>query len=403
MRVLITLSVAMAMVLATAAPITAQDRLLDRGTANAGVVADIINFSGNGLFDASTGSDDSIRVRRAAQIALPLNTTIHFGNRVTVDATLFYSSGVVEYADLADGLNRTRRAHLQGVSDARVRATWRLAGDNLLVTLGANAPAGPTLLSGEEQRALRVLAAPALAMHAPAVGAGPSGTAGIVAARTFGATAAAVGLSFELRGQFQPINFAAAGLTDLDYRPGNATRLSAGLERLVGQGQLTLAVSAEVYSQDELLDPSGGAALGTAQLGPVIGADLAWQLPVAGLREFTVFASERYRAPLDRNGVSLEGSAAHYLSSGVRARYATSDVGEIFGTLEARHHTGLGFAPGVATARSTSGSVTLGVSRNIREYAIQPFVKAQIGRLTTMGPARTMTGFGGGIVLVRRF
>src|SRR6185295_17544799 len=127
-----------------------------------------------------------LRVRRMWQISVPVTTAVPLGGAWTLDVTSIYAAGSVVYDPTNPARPRGQTASINGVSDLRVRASGRLVGDALLVTAGVNAPTGRMRLTGDQLVAVRVLAAPALGLGTPPVGAGGSATLGALAARTIG-------------------------------------------------------------------------------------------------------------------------------------------------------------------------------------------------------------------------
>jgi hypothetical protein len=118
-----------------AAPaLRAQDRLVGLRALGGGVTVEAVRFGGGGLLQGVPGAADSLRVRRAAQLTVPVTLAVPLGGVWTVDVTSVYASGAVTFGG--------GRATLSGPSDVRVRATGRLGGNALIVTLGANAPTG---------------------------------------------------------------------------------------------------------------------------------------------------------------------------------------------------------------------------------------------------------------------
>jgi hypothetical protein len=142
------------------------------------------------------GSEE--RARGAWQWSFPVVGVATVG-AVTLDAYAAYAVGEVEGRDL---LGAATRARLSGITDVKVRAVARLAGDAVLLTVGVNVPTGKRELDQEELVALRVLGSPVLRLATPAYGIGPSGTLGLVYTRRAGEWAVGVGASAELRGGF---------------------------------------------------------------------------------------------------------------------------------------------------------------------------------------------------------
>jgi hypothetical protein len=390
------------LLLGVAAPLAAQDRLLGLRAAGAGVTAEAIWFGGEGVPQANVVGADSLRLTRVSQLSVPITAVTPLGGSWTLDATTVYASGSVRAAN-------GRTATLAGLSDVRLRATGRLFNESLLLTAGANAPTGRTKLDAEQLTALRVIAAPALAMLAPPVGQGPSGTFGMLLARQAGAWALAGGLSYEVRGRFAPVSALVAGAPSIDFRPGNVIRGSLGADRLVGRHRVSAAFSADVFAQDRLRAggaPAGvtNATLAEVRLGPVFTSDLQVQLAAPRLRELVVWGTNRWRARFERDGLTVPGSSGNYLDGGVRASLPLGTGTDLIAAGDARFHTGLDLDDALTTAGVTAGGLTLGLSRRAGVLTVQPFVRGQLGQLRFQRlDSRTFTGGTAGLTILTRF
>jgi hypothetical protein len=385
-------------------PVAAQGRLVGYRSSTVGVMYENWSFS-DGLAQP-IGSESSVLVDQASQFSIPLLVRVPLAENWAVDVSGAYSTGRVVLLGTDPELN-TSEYRLSGITDTRLRATGRLT-PGVSLTLGLNVPTGKTSLDAEEFKAFRVLAAPVLGFQIARLGSGFSGTAGVVLSRPLGeAWAGALGLSYEMRGSYEP-GVLIASLSSSDYSPGDAIRISLGLDGLVGQNGMTLGLSADVYpNQDRIANPDGGFL--TTKLGPVFTADWQFRLGLGGFREFTLYAVDRYRTKYRTGSSELPDapepqSSGNYLDAGIRS---IIDAGAATGVLAAanfRHQTGLEADNTIATAAIVSGAVTLGVVRDLGGgYILQPFVRGQVGRINTAGESSTGVGFGGGMTLGLRF
>ncbi|MGZ8470418.1 MAG: hypothetical protein ACXW61_12500 [Gemmatirosa sp.] len=390
---------------ASATALAAQERLVGARTVSASPSFESWSFGGGGAPQPGLGIAGDVRVRSASQRTLPVSVVVPLAARWTLDFATAYTSGVVTLAP--DGAGRTERLRLDGFADVRMRAVGRLVGDNVLVTLGANLPTGRASLDTQALGALRVLAAPALALPAAAVGGGAGGTLGLVLARRVGGWALATGASYELRAPHQPITALAAGMPTGDdaalrFDPGDAVHLSLGADRLVGQSRTTLGVTVDLFGVDRLhIASSPGDA--RVRLGPIVGVEWQLQAAPAGLRELRAYAVDRYRLPYARDGVVVSGSAGNYLDAGVSAVWPLSGTMGIVAALDGRHHTGLAVDRTFATARMRSGALALGLVRDAGAYRVQPVVRVQRGTIETGGQPTAASGFGAALTVGRRF
>jgi hypothetical protein len=386
----------------------AQERLVGERVVGVGLSFDAVSFSGAGLAQAGFAGLDSARVRSVRQVAIPVSAAWPIGGGWRMDLTTLYASGTVAYRDQSAPTDR-REATLAGPSDIRVRATGRLLHDAVVVTIGANAPTGRTSLDLDQFSALRVVSAPALGLGSSPVGAGPSGTIGVVTSREVGPWALAAGVSYEMRGTFQPVAALTAGSPSTDFRPGGVVRGSLAADRMIGAHRLNLAVATDVFAEDRL---RGGTAstgdLARVQLGPVLSSDVQLQLGVRRLREWLVYGSHRWRAPFSRDGRTVRESSGTYIDAGTRGAVRVTRMADLFAGLDARWHSGLGIDQGVPTAGVRSGSTTIGASIRRGRMTLQPYLRAQAGTLVQRGidVPSVSQGFVGvvpGFVLFTRF
>jgi hypothetical protein len=358
---------------------------------------------GDGLYQPAVLSNDSVRVTRVSQWSVPIAVAIPLSSTWLLDVSGAYSSGEVSLSRPDTALG-TRSYALSGLSDVRLRATGRIVGDNVVLTVGVNAPTGQTTLDAEEVSALRALAAPALALQTPAIGTGFGGTTGVVLARQVVGWAWALGLSYEMRGTYAPISAFVAGAPEPDFNPGDAVHVSLGSDGRIGQHGMTVALTADLYGKDRLSGSDlgdGGAAV--VQLGPTLTVD--WQLRLAShrFRELTLYAVDRYRSEFERAGTAIPGSSGNYLDLGVRSLLPLTRTLALRTGVDGRMHTGLTVDNTLATAATTTGGLTLGLVRDYGRYLLEPFARVQLGTIDVGGSSSSARGVSGGIVLGTRF
>ncbi|MEQ1691568.1 MAG: hypothetical protein ABMA00_09800, partial [Gemmatimonas sp.] len=316
--------IAISLASATATRANAQERLVGNQSAGAGLSYEHIRFGGSGLRQFNFAGLDSSRITGVRQMSMPITTAFALGSSWRVDVTALYASATVSYRDASNASDR-RSTTLSGVSDVRIRATGTLIADLLVATVGINAPTGRTSLTNREFGVLRIMAAPSLGLGSTPVGAGASGTMGLVVARRVGPWAMALGGSYEYRGSYQPVAALVAGAPSADFQPGGVVRASVTADRTVGPHRLSVALAADVFSDDELRTPSpGSGAAGPSastivRLGPVFSGDVQMLFSVPRFRQFMGYASIRRRAPFSRDGKSVTKSSGQYLDGGVRA------------------------------------------------------------------------------------
>jgi hypothetical protein len=384
-----------------AGDLRAQQRLVGLRTVHAGPSFETWRFGGGAR---QLVGGDTIVVRSVTQWSVPIVAVVPLGREWTMEVSGAFSSGQVTL-DGEDRVLRTDRYVLSGPTDIRVRAVGSLVRDRVLVTVGVNAPTGRTGLDAGEVAALRALAAPALRLQVPANGTGPGGTAGLVLAHRMAGWAWALGVAYELRGTYSPIAALTAGAPSVDYRPGGALHASIGAEGFIGEHGMSLSLTVDRFAEDELT-LSGDGSVGTppvVQLGSTLTAE--WQLRVAarGWRQLTLYAADRYRSRYRQAGVTVAGSSGNQLDVGARGVLALSPSAGLVVGVSGRHHTGLDVGGTLATAGIAAAGATVGVARTVGRYTLEPFVRAQAGRIDVGGTTSSALGISGGIALGTRF
>jgi hypothetical protein len=393
----------------------AQGRLVGRWTSAVAPIYEGWRFGGSGAEQPTADGAGTVRVREATQWSFPVGAAVPIGQRWLVDLSGAYAAGVVKLAT-EDSTLTTNEYTLNGLTDVRLRVVGRLAGaasgDGVLLTLGVVAPTGKTELEAREVNALRVLAAPALGFQVPTLGSGAGATAGVVGAREIGGWSLALAASYELRRGYEP-GTVATGVPLPELDPSDAVHFSLGADRLLGRHGMTVALSADLFTEDHLRESGslGGANVPsernevTTKPGPVFTLD--WQLQLApppAFRELTVYAVDRYRAEYSRSGRTVDGSGGNYLDLGARSTLRAGQKMGVLLWLSARHQTGLDSDRALATASVRSGALTVGLVRELGAgLNVQPFVRGQAGTLETGAERTNLTGVAFGISLGRQW
>ena len=378
-------------------------------------------------FGSAAPIGDSLAVTGASQLSIPLAVRVPVGRRLTLDLTGGYALGAVSVraagatgggAGAATGApaGATTTRRLDGPTDLRVRATAQLVPDRLLLAAGANLPTGTVRLDGAQFDAVRVLGAPALGFRTPVLGTGPAATLGLVLVRQVGAWGLAAGSAYEQRGTYTPLEATIAGVrTPTDLRPGGAVHLSLGADRLVGAHRLAVALTGDVYGGDELRLPTARAASPTPgaptpaadvaryRLGPTLGASAELQVATTRLRDLTLAATHRYRAPFTGpEGTRVAGSGGHFLDASAAGAVGRPRGRALTFAVEGRYQTGLAFDNTVTTAGVASAGLTLGVDLPAGGSLLHPYAQLQQGRLDTGAGSTSITGLAFGLTLGSR-
>ncbi len=388
-RVILSLALVALTLGPSATVLQGQGSLLRRSRLTVGPSAERINFNDVLPRDGDQGRP----IKSLQQIAFPVGATLALGSRITLDVGAAWTNGEVEYDDGST-------AAINGISDVRARATIKVLGDGLVLSLGGNLPAGATSLDDEQLQAVRVLASPGFALQLPAVGFGPAGSVGLVATRPIGAWVGALGVSYEYRGTFSPVAALQAG-AEPDFDPGNSTHLSLGLDGFVGDSRLTLQATADVYTNDVL--STGSATTQTLKLGPVLTLEGTLALGTTGIRDGRLYAAVRSRGSLTRDGTVESGSDGLYLSGGIEGGLPMGRVFDLHLAADVLSQTGLEFTNTLMGAQATGAGLLVGLRARGAAAMFEPFVRAGIGSIDPGAGASKFSTLSAGVTLVMRF
>ena len=377
----------------------AQTRLTGATNSDATPQINYWSFSSADAVQPDQLGGDSVHVAHVWQFSIPIDIAVPVGDRFTFDASGAYQTGTVQLTGQDTALHMSHYT-LSGLTDIKLRMVARLVGDNVLLTLGVNAPTGTTNLTAEQYKALRILAAPALELPNATLGTGPGGVVGLVLAKHIAGWSWAIGGSYELRGSYVPIEAYAAFASAPNYQPGNTAHFELGADGYLGSSNMTLGLTGNVYQHDALTTTDAGGAKYTAKvhLGPSFQATWQWQFATPGFRELSLYAVDRYRTKYDEGGPSIAGTSGNYLDAGVRAALPLGEFTSWTVGLGFVDQTGLSVDNSFATAGIVAGTVTLGLAQDFGAYRLEPFVRGGYGKLDMGSHNPTAASFGGGVV-----
>lgn len=387
------------------ASLAAQERLVGQWTATTGAFYE--NWSLPTAVATTTVSGGTTFITGASQLTLPVAVVVPIATGWMLDAYSALVRGEVRTMSSAGNAGSLR---LDGMTDTKLRVVGQLVGDRLLLTAGITAPTGATQLASEQLDALGVIASPALRFRSPGLGAGAGATVGLILARQLGAWGMALGSSYEARGSYAPAEAAQAGLPAADLRPGNAAHLSLAGERTAGAVRHTLSAAADLYQAGELREPGAGDPSSLA-LGPSLTG--TYQLDATtGRFESSTFVVARRRAAYRIAGETVDGSARTEVEAGAQLVRALSPARALRVALEGRAHstgaavtgdgtTDVGFASAGVRAVGLTAALRLGGAAS--GWAVEPFARAQAGRIDFSATTRSVTGLSGGLTLTTRF
>lgn len=207
---------------------------------------------------------------KVSQTALPIVLTWPMTQRLSVDLTTAFATSEVTRG--------TARSSISGLTDTQIRANYAFGDRMVVFTVGLNLPSGQYTIPEDQTEAAGQIGNDFLNFPISSMGNGLAGTGGIAFARELGAWNVGAGASFRKSTEFAAFN---AGGSDLRFQPADEIRLSLGLDRPVGDGQVQFGLSYSAFGKD-------AADSTTYSTGDRLIASGSWSFPV---RSTTVFVS----------------------------------------------------------------------------------------------------------------
>jgi hypothetical protein len=185
------------------------------------------------------GSGDGKRT--VSQFALPVVVVLPFGERLSVDVSTAFATSSVTLGD-------STTSEIAGLTDTQIRANFRLASDQVLLTAGLNIPTGQYGVPVDEQEAAGQIGNDFLYYPISSMGNGLAATAGVAYARPMGAWNVGVGASARVSTEFA----AFEDDTDAEVRftPADEYRLQLNTDRPVGDGAVSLGLTYSAFGSD---------------------------------------------------------------------------------------------------------------------------------------------------------
>lgn len=209
--------------------------------------------------------------RTVSQLAVPIAVILPFGERFTVDITTAFASSTAKVEGGAE-------SSISGLTDTQLRANYRFASDQLLLTFGVNIPTGQYAVGADQQEAAGQIGNDFLYYPISSMGNGFAATGGLAYARPVGSWNLGFGTSARKSTEFAAF---ATSTTDVRFTPADEYRLQLNADRPVRDGQVSFGLTYSAFGED-LADTTtystGDRLIGTA----------GWSFPVKGA---TVFLS----------------------------------------------------------------------------------------------------------------
>lgn len=194
-------------------------------------------FAGGEFYTVSFGA--GLGTKSVSEFAVPIGIVIPVGQRLSFDAGTYLVN-----AQREDETGGT--ATISGVTDLTVRAGYQIVPDAVSLTVAVNLPTGKESLEGDELLVAGATATDLIPFPVTSFGSGVNVTSGLAVAVPVGGWALGAAGSYRINGEYEPLADTAVVLT-----PGAEYRLRLGLDRIVGQGRVSLGVTYSTFSRDE--------------------------------------------------------------------------------------------------------------------------------------------------------
>ncbi len=344
----------LALVLATAAPLAAQD------PSSTAVILDpqYVNYK------LGTGST----ARTISQLGVPFAVIIPFSDRFNIDISSSYANSQVKIPGQATST-------ITGLTDAQLRGNLTLGDNAAIVTLGVNLPSGQYKVPDGQQAAAGQIGNDFLIYPVTSMGNGLAATGGIGFAQSLGSWNLGVGASFRYSTAFDAYQVQTSVLR---FTPGNEARVRVGLDRPVGDGSFNVSVTYSKFGKDQA--DSTTFATGDRAL-----AQSALAIPLSGGADLVLSGWDLYRAPGQQLGAASPwenvGNAGVAIGWQVGDLYVQPNIEERIWNVDG-NKAGLLTNAGVRLRFAWAG------------LSVNPSATYSFGSLYTIGqPATDLTGF----------
>ncbi len=297
-------------------------------------------ISGVEFYSATFGA--GLGTKTVSEFVVPVGLFVPVGQRFTVDAGTYIVSARREDET---GASST----ISGITDLTIRAGYQIIPDAVALTVAVNAPTGQATLDTAQLYVAGATATDLIPFPVTNFGSGFNVTSGLAVAVPVAGWALGAAGSYRYNGEYEPLTD-TAGTT---LRPGAEFRVRLGLDRLVGQGRVSLGVTYSTFSQDEfgVAQTNGGSRFIT---------QASWSLPM-GNHNLSLFAWDIAR--------SADSSAS---SVNPPAKENTVAVGAVASIRTGRHT----LRPSIEYRKSWRGRTTLGDFGSLFSVGARQFLQA---------------------------
>ena len=232
----------------------------------------------SGVEFRSLSFDSGLAAKKVSEFVIPVGMVWAVNPRVSLD---FGTQLARASSTNPSGASAT----ISGLTDTQARLVYQVRPDVVAFTLSANLPTGTTELSDPQLAVAGVIAEDLIPYPVSSFGTGASVTTGLAVAVPVNGWAIGIGGSYRMSGTYR---LATSDSVNSHFKPGAEMRLRVGMDRLVGQGRVSLGLTYSSFANDQF---------GGQQLAPGNRyiPEASWNAPVAGMN-VAVYGWDVYRA-----------------------------------------------------------------------------------------------------------
>ena len=350
----------LALLLATAVPLAAQD------PSSTAIILDPQYVS----YQLGTGAT----ARTISQLGVPFAVIVPFSDRFNIDISSSYANSQVKVPGQATST-------ISGLTDAQVRGNLTVGDNAAVFTLGVNLPTGQYKVPDGQQAAAGQIGNDFLIYPVTSMGNGLAATGGIGFAQTLGTWNLGVGASFRYSTAFDAYQVQTSVLR---FTPGNEARIRVGLDRPVGDGSFNVSLTYSKFGKDQA--DSTSFATGDRAL-----AQSALAVPMGSGSDLLLSAWDLYRGVGQQLGASSPwenvGNAGVAIGFQMGDLYVQPNIEERIWNVDG-NKAGLLTNAGVRLRFALAG------------LSVNPSATYSFGSLYTIGqPATDVTGFNASLLI----
>jgi hypothetical protein len=208
--------------------------------------------------------------RTVSQMAIPFVVLMPFSERFSMDITTAYATTTLKSGG-------STQSTINGLTDTQIRGNLTMGNQMLVLTFGVNIPTGQYTVDADQTDAAGQIGNDFLNYPISSMGNGLAGTGGVAFARALGSWNLGLGASMRKSTEFAAYALAAS---EFRFTPADEYRVSVGLDRPVGDGEIAFGMAYSAYGADAIDTTNNGSGRTTANTGDRLTVNGMWSRPV---------------------------------------------------------------------------------------------------------------------------